>query len=131
MTARISIALIAVLLLAGSCTTKAGGEFAMPVWRPQVTDAAFAADGSRGASVSVDWRTGQAPFTVDIELPGDFEQVAPITTSQRSVTLNGLEFLVPEGTSGLHTYTARIRVVDALGQSFEKTVDADFDFPAM
>jgi hypothetical protein len=117
--------------LLASCTTKAGGEFAMPVWRPQINDATFTTDGTRGASVALDWRTGQAPFTVDIEMPGDFQQVTPITTSERSVTLSGLSFLVPEGTSGLHTYTAKFRIRDALGQEIEKDVEADFNFPAM
>lgn len=130
MIARISIALIAVLLLA-SCTTSTPGLLPFPVWRPQITDATFATDGARGASVSVDWRTGQAPFTVDVEMPGEFEQVEPITTSERTLKLSGLDFLVPEGTSGLHTYTATIRVVDSLGQTFEQQVTADFDFPAM
>ena len=130
MIARLSIALIALLVLA-SCTTKAGGEFAMPVWRPQINNATFTADGTRGASVSLEWRTGQAPFTVDIEMPGDFQQVLPVTTSERSLTLTGLNFLVPEGTSGLHTYTAKFRVVDALGQEYEKDIDASFDFPAL
>jgi hypothetical protein len=130
MIARISMALFAALLLA-SCTTSTPGLLPFPVWRPQVTDASFSTDGARGASVSVDWRTGKAPFTVDIEMPGEFEQVLPITTSERNVTLSGLDFLVPEGTSGLHTYTAKIRVVDSLGQTFEKDVTADFDFPAM
>jgi hypothetical protein len=130
MIARFTIALISVLLLAG-CTTSTPGLLPFPVWRPQITDAAFNASGDRGASVSLDWRTGQEPFTVDVELPGDFEQVAPITTSERSVDINDLDFLVPEGTSGLHTYTAKFRITDAMGQVMERSVEADFDFPAM
>ena len=130
MIVRGSIFLFAVLLFAG-CTTSTPGLLPFPVWRPQVTDATFVADGTRGASVSVDWRTGQAPFTVDIELPSDFEQITPFETSERNVTLSGLDFLVPEGTSGLHIYTANVRVVDALGQTFEQDVTASFNFPAL
>jgi hypothetical protein len=130
MSARISIALIAVLLFAASCTTTAGGDLPMPVWAPQITDATFVASGERMASVTVDWRTGQAPFTVDIEMPDGFAQlIEPITTSERTATTHNVPFVVPEGTSGLHTYTVKIRVIDALGQVIEKHVDAQFNFP--
>jgi hypothetical protein len=132
MTARLTLVLIAFAILASGCNTvQAGGEFAFPVWRPQIEDATFGVSGARAASVSVNWRTGQAPFTVDIEMPGDFAQIAPITTSERTITRDNLNFLVPEGTSGLHTYTVKFRIIDALGQTNEMNVDADFNFPAM
>ena len=126
---RFTLALIALLLLCSGCnTTHTTGLLPFPVWQPQFTDAAVTLDGTRAASVSVDWRTGQGPFTVDIEMPGDFEQIAPITTEVRSVEVSDIGFLVPEGTSGLKTYTITIRVRDAVGQVVERQVEADFTF---
>jgi hypothetical protein len=129
MMVKLTLAGLALLLLASCNTRMAGGEFAMPVWAPQVTNAVFAVDGPRSASVTLDWRTGQAPFTVHVEMPGDFEQVSPIETAERSILVSGLDFMVPEGTSGLHTYTVTLQIRDALGQVTEREVDADFNFP--
>jgi len=132
MVTRISLTLAVLMLLVAGCdTVKAGGEFAMPVWKPQIQNATFNTGTGRNASVAINWRTGQAPFTVDVEMPSDFQQVQPITTSERSVDLSNLSFLVPEGTSGVHTYKVTIRVIDALGQTAETSADADFNFPAM
>ncbi|MDQ3022870.1 MAG: hypothetical protein M3R04_00585 [bacterium] len=127
-----TLGLIALLLLCSGCnTTHTTGLLPFPVWQPQVTNANVDLSGNRAASVTINWRTGQGPFTVDIEMPGDFEQLAPITTEERTVTVDDIAFLVPEGTSGLKTYTVNVRVRDALGQVAEQNVEVDFDFPAM
>ena len=101
----------------------------MPVWGPQATNSEFFAAGARSAALNVSWRTGQAPFTVHVEMPSDFEQVSPIETSERSITLSGLDFVVPEGTSGLTDYSVAVQVRDALGQALELDVDGEFSFP--
>jgi hypothetical protein len=72
--------------------------------------------------VSLDWRTGQAPFTVDIEMPADFEQLALITTDERHVEVTGIPWLLTGAqTSGPHSYTVTYRVRDAVGQVLEVT----------
>lgn len=129
MMVKLTLALLTLLLLAACNTRQAGGLMPMPVWGPQVTSATFSVDGPRTASLDVNWRTGQAPFTVHVELPGDFEQVSPIDTAERSITLTGLDFLVPEGTSGLRDYTAAVQVRDALGQTLELDIEGEFNFP--
>jgi hypothetical protein len=119
------------LLLLPSCTTSTPGLLPFPVWRPQVTGSEVSLSGPRAASVTIDWRTGQAPFTVDIEMPSDFEQLPLITTSERTVTVDDIAFLVPQGTSGLKTYTVTFRIRDDLGQVTEQTMDVDFNFAAL
>jgi hypothetical protein len=130
MLARITFALITLLLLAG-CTTSTPGLLPMPVWAPQVTNSSFSLDGARTAKVVLDWRTGQAPFTVDIEMPSDFAQQQLISTSERSVTVSGIDFLPPEGTSGLKTYSVKLRIRDDLGQVVEKTLELQADIAPM